>query len=494
MPRSRAVPQPTTADGYIRVSRRGGREGESFIAPEVQRRRSLVGRSLHGVEIVQWWEEIDQSGAKRDRPMFQQALARCEAGETGGIVVARLDRFARSAVDALESIKRLNAAGARLVSVEDNFDGSTPMGRFAIGILTLIAELELERIRENWSDGDTRSCWPRRARLCEAPDRLRAGQGRRLLPIRAGSPAVAEVFRRRAVGASWASWRSTSRSRGRSADREPALVEEGVAGLVMNPVYLGAGAQRQDREGERARGDRHPGRVRRTADQRQRSRAARRIACRESDCWRVLVCAGCGHTLKITGTPTGRRGALPDLLLHGRYATGPCPARASARASLVDPYVEEVFLNALQAEAGCLPKRTPPGNAGKAAAHVDEAEHELDLYLSSELMTVIGQDRFTDGVETANRRSTKPARTSQSSARKPSLSATSQTEISSPAWPQLTIPDKRRLLHGFLDKVVLCRSWRARAAGTTHRRACRDHHARWHSARNSACPSDSGQE
>src|SRR5207342_324211 len=97
-----------------------------------------------------WWEEIDQSGAKLERPLFQEALARCERKETGGIVVARLDRFARSAVDALESIKRLNAAGARLVSVEDNFDGSTPMGRFAIGILTLIAELELERIKENW--------------------------------------------------------------------------------------------------------------------------------------------------------------------------------------------------------------------------------------------------------------------------------------------------------------------------------------------------------
>ncbi len=65
--------------------------------------------------------------------------------------MARLDRFARSAVDALESIKRLNEAGARLVSVEDNFDGSTPMGRFAIGILTLIAELELERIKEGWA-------------------------------------------------------------------------------------------------------------------------------------------------------------------------------------------------------------------------------------------------------------------------------------------------------------------------------------------------------
>src|SRR5436309_8132493 len=138
-------------DGYIRVSRVAGREGESFIAPEVQRRKIADWATLHGVNIVQWWEELDQSGAKRERPMFQQALERCERRETGGIVVARLDRFARSAIDALESIKRLNDAGARLVSVEDNFDGSTAMGRFAIGILTLIAELELERIRESWA-------------------------------------------------------------------------------------------------------------------------------------------------------------------------------------------------------------------------------------------------------------------------------------------------------------------------------------------------------
>src|SRR6188472_1596163 len=140
------------ADGYIRVSRRGGRGGESFISPAVQRERIQRWAHAHDVEIVRWWEEIDQSGAKLERPMFQEALARCERGETGGIVVARLDRFARSAVDALESIRRLNAAGARLVSVEDNFNGSTAMGRFAIGILTLIAELELERIKENWSN------------------------------------------------------------------------------------------------------------------------------------------------------------------------------------------------------------------------------------------------------------------------------------------------------------------------------------------------------
>ena len=122
-----------TADAYIRVSRRAGREGESFISPELQRKKIADWAKLHEVEILEWWEEIDQSGAKVDRPLFQQALARCEAGETGGIVVAKLDRFARSAVDALSAIRRLNDAGARLVSVEDNFDGSTPMGASRLG-------------------------------------------------------------------------------------------------------------------------------------------------------------------------------------------------------------------------------------------------------------------------------------------------------------------------------------------------------------------------
>jgi DNA invertase Pin-like site-specific DNA recombinase len=65
-----------TADGYIRVSRRAGREGESFISPEVQRKKIAAWAKLHEVEIVKWWEEIDQSGAKLERPMFQRAVER----------------------------------------------------------------------------------------------------------------------------------------------------------------------------------------------------------------------------------------------------------------------------------------------------------------------------------------------------------------------------------------------------------------------------------
>src|SRR5918996_3327690 len=190
------------ADGYIRVSRRGGREGESFISPDVQRERIDKWATAHDVEIVQWWEEIDQSGAKLERPMFQEALARCERGETGGIVVAKLDRFARSAADALDSIRRLNGAGGRLVSVEDNFDGSTPMGRFAIGILTMIAELELERIKENW-DTAVREAIGRGVYISARPPTGYArDEHKRLVAVEPAASAVREVFFRRAVGQS----------------------------------------------------------------------------------------------------------------------------------------------------------------------------------------------------------------------------------------------------------------------------------------------------
>src|SRR3954470_23641697 len=188
------MPPPATADGYVRVSRRAGREGESFISPDVQRKKVTEWARLHGVEIVEWWEEIDQSGAKRERPMFQQALERCEQGETGGIVVARLDRFARSAVDALESIKRLNEAGARLGSVEDNFDGSTPMGRFAIGILTLIAELELERITENWSTAVSEAVGRGVHISARTPFGYRRDEKSRLVAEEPAASAVRELF------------------------------------------------------------------------------------------------------------------------------------------------------------------------------------------------------------------------------------------------------------------------------------------------------------
>jgi site-specific DNA recombinase len=449
-------------DGYVRVSRRAGREGESFIAPDVQRQKIADWAKVHEVEIVQWWEEIDASGAKLDRPNFQEALARCERGETGGIVVARLDRFARSAVDALESIKRLNEAGARLVSIEDSFDGSTPMGRFAIGILTMIAELELERIKENWQTAVSEAVKRGVHISAHVPTGYRRDEGGRLVREEPAASVVAECFRRRALGSSWAELaRFLEEQKVYPSTGNQHWSKAGVSGLIKNPVYLG-----QARSGRHVKEDAHEPLVSRAEfDAAQSTQTLLRprdgSVASQALLGGLIRCAGCDHTLKITGhteRKTGER--YPFYYCTGRYASGLCPARAHIRASTVDGYVEEQVLGALRSEGGPLAEaRAADAELETAAQAVGEAEHELDQFLANpKLLTILGEAKFTEAVE-VRQRALEEARQRLAEVRS---QATLLHDLSDgdllAAWPTLSTEEKRRLLHGLLDRVVLRRA------------------------------------
>jgi site-specific DNA recombinase len=451
------------ADGYIRVSRRGGREGESFISPDVQRQRIAKWADANDVEIVQWWEEIDQSGARLERPMFQEALARCERGETGGIVVAKLDRFARSAVDALESIRRLNTAGARLVSVEDGFDGSTPMGRFAIGILTMIAELELERIKESWATAITRAVDRGIHISSRPPTGYVRDSDKRLVAVEPAASAIKEVFRRRALGASWAELADYLEAQGVETPRGNAhWSKTGVSGLIKNPAYLG-----QARSGSIVKENAHEALVTRAEFDAAQSVRKSLLKPRDGSLAEQAMlgglarCAGCGHTLKITGNTDKKSGErYPVYYCTGRYATGLCPSRAAVRASLIDSYVEVRVLDALRKETGLLAQPVDASAAlDEAARAVAEAEHELDLFVTNpKLLTTIGEERFLVGVE-ARQRVLDAARITLAELRKQSTLADEFADGDLlEAWPTLTVQEKRRLLHGLLDRVIVSRA------------------------------------
>jgi site-specific DNA recombinase len=68
-------------DAYVRVSRVAGREGPSFISPSVQREQIAAWAKMRGVEVLQWHEDLDQSGGKLERPGLTALLARIESGE-----------------------------------------------------------------------------------------------------------------------------------------------------------------------------------------------------------------------------------------------------------------------------------------------------------------------------------------------------------------------------------------------------------------------------
>jgi DNA invertase Pin-like site-specific DNA recombinase len=428
----------------------------------VQRRKIADWAKLHEVEIVCWWEELDQSGAKVERPMFQEALARCERGETGGIVVARLDRFARSAVSALESIKRLNEAGARLVSVEDNFDGSTAMGRFAIGILSLIAELELERITESWSTAVSEAVGRGVHISARPPTGYRRGEDGRLLREEPAASAVRELFRRRALGASWAELARFLEEQGVLPNTgNPHWSKVGVAGLVKNPAYLG-----QARSGRFVKEQAHEPIVSRAEFDAVQSVTKSLLPQHDGSIASqamlggLVRCAGCGHTLKITGNgPKG--GRYPIYYCTGRYASGLCPARASGRAALIDAYVEQQVVEALQDEGGLLAQAINASEALEAAVEaVTEAEHELDLFVNNpKLLSLLGEERFVEGVE-IRQGALDEARQALAELRQQSSLAQELADDGDllQAWPSLSVQEKRRLMHGLLDRVVITRA------------------------------------
>src|SRR5262245_23979100 len=114
-----------TLDAYVRVSQVRGRTGGSFLSPAVQRERTDAWAVAHGHRIARVHEELDVSGGTIDRPKLNALMARIEAGETGGVVVFKLDRFGRTLIDSLSLIERIKQAGGTFASVSDGFDLST---------------------------------------------------------------------------------------------------------------------------------------------------------------------------------------------------------------------------------------------------------------------------------------------------------------------------------------------------------------------------------
>jgi DNA invertase Pin-like site-specific DNA recombinase len=122
------------------VSQVGGRRGDRFISPAVQRDVIGAWAKAHGARVLEIFEELDQSGRRADRPLLEKALRRVESGISQGIVVAKVTRFGRSLLSGIAAIERINAAGGRFVAVENDLDTSTDTGRLVLHILLALAE------------------------------------------------------------------------------------------------------------------------------------------------------------------------------------------------------------------------------------------------------------------------------------------------------------------------------------------------------------------
>ncbi len=98
------------------------------------------------------FEDEGFSGGNINRPAFQRMMAQVERGEIGTLVVYRLDRASRNVGDFSSMMKKLERKGVVFISIREQFDTGTPMGRAMMMIASVFSQLERETIAERIRD------------------------------------------------------------------------------------------------------------------------------------------------------------------------------------------------------------------------------------------------------------------------------------------------------------------------------------------------------
>lgn len=104
-----------------------------------------------GVEPDRIYMDKGLTGTNRARPGLDQALAAVREGDT--LVVAKLDRLARSVPDARHIADSLVERGVKLALGRTVYDPSDPMGKMFFNILATFAEFETDLIRMRTREG-----------------------------------------------------------------------------------------------------------------------------------------------------------------------------------------------------------------------------------------------------------------------------------------------------------------------------------------------------
>ena len=121
-------------------------------------------RKAAGDEALTPYQDQGFSGKNTDRPDFQRLLRDIKADKISKLYVYRLDRFSRSIADFGQLWDILQEHNVEFVSVTENFDTSTPMGRAMLHIIMVFAQLErettAERVKDNYASRAALGAWP----------------------------------------------------------------------------------------------------------------------------------------------------------------------------------------------------------------------------------------------------------------------------------------------------------------------------------------------
>ena len=131
---------------YPRVS--GHEQEDNYSIPEqIDRMKKYC--EAKGWTVYKIYTDSGFSGSNMERPGLQAMIKDAESKKFDMVLVYKLDRLSRSQKDTLFLIEDVfEKNNVDFASMTENFDTSTPHGKFIIGILSVFSQLEREKIRE----------------------------------------------------------------------------------------------------------------------------------------------------------------------------------------------------------------------------------------------------------------------------------------------------------------------------------------------------------
>lgn len=444
--------------GYIRVSRIGGRSGEGYISPDVQREQILRYASELGVRIPDdaWGDDQDRTGGNFDRPGWESIVARIESGELGGVIVLRVDRFARNVPDGATQIRHIvDECGGLFGSAQERMDAATPTGRYMLQQFLNNAELQLNMLKGSWKVAKERAI-DRGVHIGPTPlgfGRVPKGQPRAscLVPLQEWKPVIRALYKRSALRKYGSQQISNYMNENYPRPDGKAWTATTVKQSVANRTYLGEVAYRPkteefaplvNREAHEPMIDEETWLLAQWKPGLQSTSAAPLSLLAG-----LVRCSGCRY--RMSGSRVGRKIRCYRCQRH--HGAGRCQTPAVITCA----GLEEFVLSQVQKEwearfAATIEQPSASGDLQEIAARLAEARTELDAFATDLSARSILGDGYHKALEMRVNVVSAIEREWTEHASKPSPSES--MEIS---WDSLEREELRDILAGALDAVYV---------------------------------------
>ena len=135
---------------YSRKSKFTGK-GDS-VENQIEMCTNYIKSHFNNEDTISIYEDEGFTGANTDRPQFQKCINDIKQNKIDILICYRLDRISRNVADFSTTLDVLEKHNCSFVSIKEQFDTSTPMGRAMMYIASVFAQLERETIAERIKD------------------------------------------------------------------------------------------------------------------------------------------------------------------------------------------------------------------------------------------------------------------------------------------------------------------------------------------------------